>query len=447
MMSPSFLAPRDRLLCSFPDVRGAQGLVAEVLLLGLLVQDVRLLCRRDICSLLRGHIVGNHAEGQLVFVHQRMIRRVQPLGRQLRDPRASRDGEDLLSVLTLDEVPEPAHGLLDPLQAIGNGLVADLGRQPLQEVAVEGPGGLLEAVELLLDPSDDGLEQRLELLHQVPVVHASLLGGRDRDILGLQLSLHGAYGVLTRLLPLLVPICAIHLGGLSAQPDTLESLDLPIHVVHIREQGVVLALQMDEDFHNLVDVGDAGGLLDRRESLLEDSNGLFVLLDVPSLDAIQESSLHDPSHHGRLRKLALLGRHDQPSLLLHAILRPLELDFNLLLLEVIVLQISPDLQHLLLEATSVSLPLLRHDRYALLSFALDDEAGSRLLVHVRELAGALPDLQLQPLEDAIELKALPSDQVHLFLEPRVVVPDTIELLDRSIQPVQQGSPRPCFGKQ
>mmetsp|Transcript_11398 Transcript_11398/g.30580 ORF Transcript_11398/g.30580 Transcript_11398/m.30580 type:complete len:427 (-) Transcript_11398:365-1645(-) len=419
MMSPSFLAPRDRLLCSFPDVRGAQGLVAEVLLLGLLVQDVRLLCRRDICSLLRGHIVGNHAEGQLVFVHQRMIRRVQPLGRQLRDPRASRDGEDLLSVLTLDEVPEPAHGLLDPLQAIGNGLVADLGRQPLQEVAVEGPGGLLEAVELLLDPSDDGLEQRLELLHQVPVVHASLLGGRDRDILGLQLSLHGAYGVLTRLLPLLVPICAIHLGGLSAQPDTLESLDLPIHVVHIREQGVVLALQMDEDFHNLVDVGDAGGLLDRRESLLEDSNGLFVLLDVPSLDGVQEGELQDPPHDRGCIELLLLCRLQAacPVLLvrLYGHLGPLRVHPLRQLLPLPLLHLLLQLLHGRLEVLPLELELLLQGGHPVLPLLVVPPGAVRVPLQLRNLRDVLLDVTMQLLEHLIHLKAFSSSGVNFLL--------------------------------
>mmetsp|Transcript_99969 Transcript_99969/g.280066 ORF Transcript_99969/g.280066 Transcript_99969/m.280066 type:complete len:222 (+) Transcript_99969:1146-1811(+) len=221
--------------------------------------------------------------------------------------------------------------------------------------------------------------------------------------------------MISELLLAKVPLVPSPVGVLLLQAQGLQCLNLSVHVVDVREQGVVLALQEHEDLDDLLYVGDASRLLDRGEGLLEQRDRLLVLLDMPPLDAVEEGRLHDPSHHGGLAEVLLLGRHDQAPLLLHAVLGPLQPHLKLLLAGAVVLQALSYVHDLLLEGGPLALPLALHHRQSELCVVLHREARDGLLADVGELRRALPDLDLQSLEDAVELQPPAPQPVDLLL--------------------------------
>mmetsp|Transcript_66661 Transcript_66661/g.123185 ORF Transcript_66661/g.123185 Transcript_66661/m.123185 type:complete len:248 (-) Transcript_66661:566-1309(-) len=221
-----------------------------------------------------------------------------------------------------------------------------------------------------------------------------------------------------RLLPCLLVRLLLLLSGLLYRPSfptvAFQSLNLSVHVIHIREQREVFSLQLDKNLHNLLNVLNACGLLYCSKRLLEHFDVFLVLLDVSTLDAIEESSLHDPSHHRALGEAAFLFWHDELLLLLHASLCSLELHLQLLSLPIMKPKLLTQTENLMLELFSLEVPMPPHHANTLLRVILHCLTSTGLLQKVLQLSGTQPDFLLQPIKDAIQLQPSPTEGIHLL---------------------------------
>mmetsp|Transcript_52251 Transcript_52251/g.122744 ORF Transcript_52251/g.122744 Transcript_52251/m.122744 type:complete len:254 (+) Transcript_52251:181-942(+) len=253
------------------------------------------------------------------------------------------------------------------------------------------------------------------MLHDLALALADLAAFLDGDLRRPQLLLHISKRQLPVFLAGHLPLLQGHLCLASAALDTFQSFDLTVHVIHVRQERKVSALEMNEDLHDFLDIRDPGPLLDRPKCLLEDLDALLMLLDMAPLDAVQESRLHDPAHHARLREFLLLGRQDQLVLPLHAALSLFQAHLHLPLVQLHHPDVLPYLQDFLGKGSPLIVPLPPHHLYALLRFTRDCLALCRLLNEVADLRTAAPNLVLQPLEDKGQLLLPLPDLLNLLL--------------------------------
>mmetsp|Transcript_84081 Transcript_84081/g.243045 ORF Transcript_84081/g.243045 Transcript_84081/m.243045 type:complete len:295 (+) Transcript_84081:672-1556(+) len=168
-------------------------------------------------------------------------------------------------------------------------------------LATENPVLLLDRLQNGLDDLLAILEDLDLLLSLVPII---LRRGRSAGNLRLQVA-EGLVAVrlIFQLQPVLRLLLIVEFAVLL-----VEALDFTVQGIDIGEQGKVPLLELHEDLHNLLNVRNPCGRLDRRKGLLEDFDILFVLLDVPPLDRVEKGQLEDPSHHRRrVEKLLLVS--------------------------------------------------------------------------------------------------------------------------------------------
>mmetsp|Transcript_62564 Transcript_62564/g.191373 ORF Transcript_62564/g.191373 Transcript_62564/m.191373 type:complete len:249 (+) Transcript_62564:552-1298(+) len=96
--------------------------------------------------------------------------------------------------------------------------------------------------------------------------------------------------------------------------EDLDGLDVPVKLVHIRQQTEISLLQADEDLDDFFYVANACARFDRGERLLEHLDVFVMLLDVPSLDGVEERQLQDAAlDHGLGKGLLLVRDHVRPA--------------------------------------------------------------------------------------------------------------------------------------
>jgi len=279
----------------------------------------------------------------------------EPLRRERLDGRRDRAGEGLevLVPLTLRHVlaPLPERGL-NPGEN-GEHIVLPLAWKRHVPPAL--------AIDFLGDVHHQRSDLSKNLLVGIQGLEVVLRGGLralDLQVEVAELLPAPQLGVLLRL-PLVLDV------AIQLFVPFLERLNLPIQLVHVREQAEIPLLELHEYLHDLFDVGDPRRGLDRRKSLFEDLNVLLVLLDVAALNRVQEGKLQDPLHHRRLAEIQLLIRDKiLPSILVALVRVSLHLHLGLFLLPVLLLGLDLEPLHLFAKALPAALALLRERRDA-----------------------------------------------------------------------------------
>mmetsp|Transcript_52095 Transcript_52095/g.124055 ORF Transcript_52095/g.124055 Transcript_52095/m.124055 type:complete len:228 (+) Transcript_52095:1283-1966(+) len=210
---------------------------------------------------------------------------------------------------------------------------------------------------------------------------------------------------------LLTALLIFQVGAFMLCPRRLQSIDLFVHVVHIRHERIVSVLQGHEDLDDVLYSLDPCGLLDCRKGLVIDLYVLLVLLHVPPLNAVQERSLENSLRHVKLREPILLLWSQKILLRLdwyaHVVTTP-QRNLNLLPAPFMLDKLITQCLHLRLELRPLALLLRFHDVKPLRCISQDILTVPSLFGCGHELTSPLLHITFQLLEQACELEKIAS---------------------------------------